>query len=351
MMGRHERLAITCVMVMSGLVGCKSAPPPKLPPIPADAGSVLLPPGVASRPPNDQAVVERVVAVVNEDVITMSELQEAVALAVRENKESVPTDLTERERYVQKVLARMVDHRLEVQEAKRDKVEVTEEELAAVMDDFVKRNGGDRAAIEDQLRAQGLSWNVIKRDMRDSMLAQRVRARRVGRKAAVTSDEVEAYVTENRSKFEADLKIHPRHIAVLAQPPDSPAAWEKAKGEVDQIVLKLRSGADFAELARQYSQDGTADSGGDLGWLTRGELAAVFEEPILKLRKGEVTAPIKSENGYHLFQLEEREELTPEMLNQFRQQARDILVQKKAQERLEEWLQGLRQRALIAERL
>jgi parvulin-like peptidyl-prolyl isomerase len=349
-MGRHGRLAITCALVVSGLAGCKSAPP-RLPPIPADAGSLMLPPGTASKVPDDQAVVERVVALVNEDAIMMSELQEALALSVRENKETVPTDPVERDRFVQRVLARMIDHRLEVQEAKRDKVEVTEDELTAVMDDFVKRNGGDRAVIEEQLRAQGLSWNIVKRDMRDSMLAQRVRARRIGRKAAVTPDEVDAYVTQNRGKFEADLKIHPRHIAVLAQPPDAPAAWEKAKGEVDQIVVKLHSGEDFAELARQYSQDGSAAFGGDLGWLTRGELAGVFEEQIVKLRKGEVTAPIKSENGYHLFQLEEREELTPEMLSQFRQQARDILVQKKAQERLEEWLQGLRQHALIAERL
>jgi peptidyl-prolyl cis-trans isomerase SurA len=350
MMGRLGRLAITCLLVLSGLAGCKGAPP-KLPPIPADAGSVMLPPGAASKVPDDQAVVDRVVAVVNEEVITMSELQEAVVLYVRENKEAVPAAGVERDRFVQRVLARMVDHRLQVQEARRDKVEVSEEELTVVMDDFVKRNGGDRVQIEEQLRAQGLSWEIVKRDMRDSMLAQRIRARRIGRKATVTPGEVEAYVTENRSKFEADLKIHPRHIAVLAQPPNSPAAWEKAKAEVDQIVAKLQQGGDFADLARQYSQDGSAAAGGDLGWLARGELASVFEEPMLKLRKGEVTPPIKSENGFHLFQIEEREELTPEMLGQFRQQARDILVQKKAQERLEEWLQGLRQRALIAERL
>jgi hypothetical protein len=135
-------------------------------------------------------------------------------------------------------------------------------------------------------------------------------------------------VTDNRGKFEADLKYHPRHIAVLAQPPASAEAWERAKAEVDRIVARLRDGADFAELAREPSRDGSAVAGDDLGWLTRGELQPLFEEPILRLRKGE-----------------------PELLAQLRQQARDILMQKKIQERLEEWLQGLRQRALIAERL
>ena len=347
MMRRFGRLAIACLGLAAGVAGCKGAPP-KLPPVPADSGSLMLSPGASPSVPADQSLVDRVVAVVNEDVIMMSELQEAMVLYLRETKEALPADGVERDRLVRRILARMVDHRLQIQEARRDKIEVTEEEVASVMDDFVKRNGGDRARIEEQLKAQGLSWEQLRRDMRDSLLAQKVRARRVGRRASVTEPEIDAYVTDNRGKFEADLKYHPRHIAVLAQPPASAEAWERAKAEVDRIVARLRDGADFAELA---SQDGSAVAGDDLGWLTRGELQPLFEEPILRLRKGETTPPIKSENGYHLFRLEEREELTPELLAQLRQQARDILMQKKMQERLEEWLQGLRQRALIAERL
>jgi peptidyl-prolyl cis-trans isomerase SurA len=291
------------------------------------------------------------VAVVNEDVILMSELQEAALLYLRDSKEPPPASQQDRERLFQKVLDRMVDHRLQVQEARRDRVDVGEEELVSVLDDFVKRNGGDRSKIEEQLRVQGLTWDIVRRDIRDSLLAQKVRVRRIGRRATVTEAEVDAYLAENRPKLETDLKYHPRHIAVLAQPPGAPAAWDKAKTEIDALADRLRGGADFAELARAHSQDGSASSGGDLGWLKPGELAAAFEVPILKLKKGEVTAPIKSDNGYHLFRLEEREELTPEMVSQLRQQARDILVQKKAQERLDEWLQGLRQRALIAQRL
>ncbi len=345
-----RRVAVASVLLAAGLTGCKGAPPP-LPPVPAGSGSLLLPPGTPPTAPDDQPVVDRVVAVVNEEVILMSELQEALVLYLRETRETLPATALERERLLHKVLARMVDHRLQVQEARRDKVEVTDEELATVMDDFVKRNGGDRARIEEQLRAQGLVWELIRRDMRESLLAQKVRARRIGRRSTVTEAEVDGYLAENRVKLETDLKYHTRHIAVLAQPPNSAAAWARAEAEIDGIVARLREGADFAELARQHSQDGSASSGGDLGWLARGELAPLFEGPILRLGKGEVSAPIKSDNGYHLFRLEEREELTPEMLEQLRQQARDILLQKKAQERLEEWLQGLRQRALIAERL
>jgi peptidyl-prolyl cis-trans isomerase SurA len=346
----HEprRIAVAAVLLVAGVAGCKGTPPP-LPPIPADSGTILLPPGHAAAAPDDQLVVDRVVAVVNEDVILMSELQEALLLHLRESKETLPVTVVEREQLLHKVLTRMVDHRLQIQEARRDKIEVPEEELASVVDDFIKRNGGDRARVEEQLKLQGMTWEVVRRDMRDSLMAQKIRARRIGRRATVTEAEVEVYLAQNRAKLETDLKFHPRHIAVLAQPPNSPAAWEKAKADADALVARLREGADFAEMARQ--QDGSASDGGDLGWLARGELAPAFEEPILRLQKGGVTEPIKSENGYHLFRMEDREELTPEMLGQIRQQARDILLQKKAQERLDEWVQGLRQRALIADRL
>jgi peptidyl-prolyl cis-trans isomerase SurA len=349
-MRRGLALLAAGTTLAAALAGCKGTPPP-LPPVPAGSGSILLPPGSAPPPAPDNSVVDRVVAVVNEDVILMSELQEAVLLYLRDSKEPPPATAQDRERLFQKVLDRMVDHRLQVQEARRDRVEVTEDELVQVLDDFVKRNGGDRPKIEEQLRAQGLSWDIVRRDIRDSLLAQKIRARRIGRRASVTEAEVDAYLAENRPKLEGDLKYHPRHIAILAQPAGSPAAWEKAKTEVDALAGRLREGADFVELARAHSQDGSAASGGDLGWLKTGELAPLFEVPILKLAKGQTTAPIQSPNGYHLFRLEDREELTPEMVSQLRQQARDILIQKKAQERLDDWVQDLRKRALIAERL
>jgi peptidyl-prolyl cis-trans isomerase SurA len=348
---RRELIPLAAgVTLVAALAGCKGTPPP-LPPLPANTGSILLPPGSARSPLPDGSVVDRVVAVVNEEVILMSELHEATLLYLRDTKEAPPTGAPERERLMQKVLDRMVDHRLQVQEARRDKVEIGEDELVSVLDDFVKRNGGDRPRIEEQLRAQGLSWDIVRRDIRDSLLAQKIRARRIGRRASVTEAEIDAYLAENRPKLETDLKYHPRHIAVLAQPAGSPAAWDKAQAEIEALVGRLREGADFTELARAHSQDGSASSGGDLGWLKPGELAPLFEVPILKLKKGETTEPIKSANGYHLFRMEDREELTPEMVTQLRQQVRDIIVQKKSQERLDDWLQSLRKRALIAERL
>jgi peptidyl-prolyl cis-trans isomerase SurA len=339
---KRARLGLAGLVVAGALGACR-APAGPLPPVPAGSGGVLVRTGEAPPIRDSQSVIDRVVAVVNGDVVMMSELQEAIVLSRRDAR-SLP-DAAELERTV---LNRLVDHRLQVQEAKREKIEVTEDELRTVLEDFVKRNGGEREKIEAQLQAQGVTWETLRRELRDQLLAQRVRGRRVVRRATVTEPEVDRYLTENRDKFEVGLKYHARHIAVTAEPTTSPAAWERAKQEIESIAAALAGGADFAELARSRSKDA---AGGDLGWLARGELDPAFERPLLALQTGQVTAPVRSGAGYHLLKLEDREELTAERLTDARQQVRDLLLQKKAQERFDEWLEGLRRRALIAIRL
>lgn len=342
---KRARLALAG-LVVAGVLGACRGPAGPLPPVPAGSGGVLVRAGEAPPVKDSQSVIDRVVAVVNGDVVMMSELQEAIVLARRDGREVPPGPDLERA-----MLNRLVEHRLQVQEARRDKIEVTEDELRTVVEDFVKRNGGDRDKIESQFQSLGVTWDTLRRELRDQLLAQRVRGRRVVRRATVTEAEVDQYLAENRSKFDAGLKYRARHIAVTADPPSSSAAWERAKQEIDSIAAALATGADFAELARTRSKDPTSASGGDLGWLARGELDAAFERPLLALEKGQATAPIRSSAGFHILFLEDREELSAERLADARQQARDLLVAKKAQERFDEWLESLRRRALIAIRL
>jgi peptidyl-prolyl cis-trans isomerase SurA len=339
-----SRARLACLgLVVAGMLDACRGPAGPLPPVPTSSGGVLVRAGEAPPIKDSQAVIDRVVAVVNGDVIMMSELREAVDVARRDDRS--PPEGADLERTI---LNRLVDHRLQVQEAKRDKIEVSDDEMRTVVDDFVKRNGGDRVKIETQLQAQGVTWDALRRELRDQLLAQRVRSRRVIRRATVTESEVDTYLAQNRDKFEAGLKYHAFHLAITVEATSAPEAWEQAKREVESIAVALAGGADFAELARTRAKDA---SGGDLGWLARGELDPAFERPLLALQTGEVTAPIRSGSAYHLFKLGEREEMTTERLSDARQQVRDLLLQKKAQERFDEWLETLRRRALIAIRL
>jgi peptidyl-prolyl cis-trans isomerase SurA len=339
---RRAGLAVAGLVVAGALGGCR-APAGPLPPVPSNSGGVLVRAGEAPPVKDSQAVIDRVVAVVNGDVVMMSELQEAIVISRRDGQ--APPDGPEFERMM---LNRLVDHRLQVQEAKREKIEVSDDEVRASVDDIVKRNGGDREKFEAQLQAQGVTWDALRREMREQLLAQRIRGRRIVRRSTITELEVDQYLAQNREKFQAGLKYHAFHLAITVDGTSSPAAWEQAKRDIEAIAAQAAAGADFAELARTRAKD---PAGGDLGWLARGELDAAFERPLLALEPGQVTAPIRSGSAYHLLKLAEREELTAERLSEARQQARDLLAQKKAQERFDEWLETLRRRALIAIRL
>ena len=338
----RARLALAVLIGVGALGGCKTPPGP-LPPVPAGSGGVLVRPGETPPVKESQAVIDRVVAVVNGDVIMMSELQEAIVLARRDNRAAA-----EGPDFEMAMLNRLIDHRLQVQEAKRDKIEVSDDDVRSAVDDIVNRNGGDRVQFEAQLLAQGVTWEALRREIREQILASRVRGRRIVRRSAITESEVDQYLAQNRDKFEAGLKYHAFHLAITVDASNSAAAWDQAKQEIDAIVAALAGGADFAELARTRAKD---PAGGDLGWLARGELDETFEKPLLALQKGQVTAPIKSDSAYHLLKLADKEELTAERLADARQQVRDLLLQKKAQERLDEWVESLRRRALIAVRL
>lgn len=340
------------LVALLGGCGFFSRKPPPLPPAVTSAAPAPEPsPTPVAVPRGATEIVDRVVAVVNQDVITLSELQEAIALFLQENREKPPS-LDERPELEKKILERLVDHRLEVQEALRERIEVGEDELKEAVQEFVERSGMDRAKLEEQLKAQGVSWEALRREVRDQLLVRKVLRRRVGGRVSVTDGEVEEYFKENREKFETGLKFHVRHIAVLATPPDEEASWEQARKRIEEVAGKLRDGADFAELARQSSQDPSAKAGGDLGELARGELQPLFEEAILKLRVGEeATPPLRSAVGFHLFKLEGREELTPQAQAQIRQQIRELLFRQKFQERQGAWLQEIRSRSLISIRL
>jgi parvulin-like peptidyl-prolyl isomerase len=137
----------------------------------------------------------------------------------------------------------------------------------------------------------------------------------------------------------------------IPDPSRGSAGWAVAGGRANEVYDKILAGGDFADLAKQYSQDGSGKDGGSLGVLKRGELAVEIEKAILDLSPGETSAPFRSQVGYHLFKLDSKERLGGEGLVQARNQVRDILLREKYAVRLKEWMTELRQRAIIDMRL
>jgi peptidyl-prolyl cis-trans isomerase SurA len=325
------------------LGGCASSSDPGTVRTPAAENKVE-----PARAPLSDDVSDRIVAVVNNDAITLVEVQEAVAAYRQESRgRAGDTD----EELGRQFLNRLIESRLQLQEADRDRVVVedteVEEELAERMKRFGAKNKGE---VEAMIKSQGLSVDSVKKRVRDAVRIGKVIRRKVTLRISVTEDEINQYLAQNRDKLETGLTYHARHILVI---PDSGSdgGWEAARIRAELIRALLADGADFGDLARKHSRDASAKDGGDLGTLKRGELAPEIESQILALNAGEISRPHRSQLGYHLFRLEEKEMLEGGALQRARQQVKDILFRQKYEARLEAWLKEIKQRAIIEVRL
>jgi peptidyl-prolyl cis-trans isomerase SurA len=357
-----RRLAALALAV--GLAGCsipswmpligKSKPaaapaPVAAPPAPPPPPGRLAASG--ARLPDSQAVIDRVICVVNNDAITLYELDEAEAHYLYETKTTSITDDQRRE-LRDRLLQTIIENRIQLQQAEREKITVEDSEIQEQIAEIMKKVGAtSQPQFEEVLKQQGLTIDGIKKRIREQILVQRLTRRKVALRISVTEQEIDKYIADNREKLETGLTFQARHILFLPEAGQGEDGWQAARQKAEHVYALLLEGQDFAALAVKYSEDGSAKDGGNLGTLKRGELTAEIEQAILRLKPGESSAPFRSAVGYHLFHLDAKESLTGEALSQARSQIRDILYREKYDARLKDWLAEIRQRALIDVRL
>jgi peptidyl-prolyl cis-trans isomerase SurA len=352
-------LATAVALALSGcsvptwmpLVGKTKAPEPSPPPPPPSEfrAPILSRPA----PPTDaESIVDRVICVVNSDAVTLYELDEAEAYTLYETKQQPPTG-EERVAFRDKVLAGIIEKRLQLQLAEREKLTVEDAEMKAELDEIQKKLGAKTdAEFEAMVKAQGLSMEGLKKRLREQLLVERIKRRKVNLRISVTEEDIDQYLNANREKLETGLSFEARHILFLPTAGAGEDGWQAAKRRAEDVYTRVMGGEDFGELARDFSDDtATAKNGGQLGILKRGELAPDIEKAILRLSPGEHSPPFRSEVGYHLFELESKETLAGEQLTQARNQIRDILYKQKYDVRLNEWLVEIRSKAIIEMRL
>jgi len=288
----------------------KAAPPTSVVPVRLSTG------GPKTTPP-DERVTDRVLAIVNNDAITLSEIQEAIAVYKYENRDRSTTESSDQ--LVQQFLTRLIDSRLQVQEAEREKIVVEEVEIDEELADRIKKmNMKSREEFETALKAQGIPMAAIRKRIADELRRGRIVSRKVRLRVSVTEEEVSQYLEANRPKLETGLAYHARHILVLPETGAEDAAWENAR-----ITAELK----------------------------RGELAQDIETQILSLAPGQISSPYRSALGYHIFRLESKETLEGDGLTRVRAQIREILFREKFDTRLDAWLKEIKQRAVIDVRL
>jgi peptidyl-prolyl cis-trans isomerase SurA len=268
--------------------------------------------------------LDRIVAVVNTDVITRLELDERVQIAKQQiGKQGAPlppTDVLERQ-----LLERMILDRAQLQLAQETGVKVDD----VLLDKTILRIAQENKLTFNQFRAQlekeGISYSKFREDIRKEVQLSRLREREVDNRVNVSEGEIDNLLSQRQSSPGSGGEFNLAHILVRAPEQASPEQLQKLKAKAERARSELDSGKDFRLVAASYSDAADALEGGVLGWRASGQMPGLFMEAINKLKDGEYSPVLRSANGFHVIKLlAKRGAGTPQIIQQTR--ARHILV-------------------------
>ena len=249
----------------------------------------------------NEVALDTIVAVVNDDIITRSELRSAVAM-IELQLQQRGTPLPPQEVLERQVLERLIVAHLEVREADENGVVVDDQTINAALEDIAQRNNITLAQLRDAIEYDGFSFAKFRDDIRTELLTARLRQKVVDSRIQVTEQEVDAFLAQNR----AGLQGGEYHLAqILIGLPDNATADDiaAAREKVQVVMEQLAAGADFQKMAVSVSDGRQALEGGDLGWRKVDQLPTLFANVVPKLQVGQVSEPIRSPSGFHILKV------------------------------------------------
>lgn len=295
-------------------------------------------------------LVDRVAAVVNSDIITLSEVEKRAApeLAVLEHT-SGQDKATERNRILHQVLDQLVADKLMDWQLKEQHLEVTDQEVEAAAENLKTQNKFDDQQLEQALREQGMTLATWKNDIVRKQLARLKLVRsKIETKVKVSEDDIKSEYQRWARLQADDAELHVRHILVRVEPDASPAQVEEARLRAQKVVQDARQpNVDFAELAKRKGEGASAADGGDLGYFKRGVMLPEFERAAFALKVGEVSDPVRTDFGWHIIKLEERRAVPVKSYEEMQATLREKLRTSQLEKASEAYIQELKQSAVV----
>jgi peptidyl-prolyl cis-trans isomerase SurA len=276
-------------------------------------------------PQKQVAVIDSVVAVVNDDVITRLELSERLRIVMRQlQKQGTP--LPAPEALEKQVLERMVIDMLQAQFASENGVRVDDTQLDLTIARIAQQNNFPSLAdFRAKLESEGVDFKKFREEIRSEVISTRLREREVESKLIISDAEVDNYLANKAKMGGAGEEFHLAHILVVVPEQASAEKIQAARDKAEQAMAQLSGGADFAQVAAGNSDANDAMRGGDLGWRPGDRIPPLFMNELQKLEPGQTTAVLRSPSGFHILKLvEKRSGGAPVVITQTH--ARHILV-------------------------
>ncbi len=304
-------------------------------------------------------VLERIVAVVGEDIVLLSELEEAqdrVRGALEAEAQARIADAAARQDAVEQELSRqrpqvleqLIQEKLILAQAKAWGLSASDDEIDEAMEKFAAEQGMDLEGLRKTASREGIGWTAYRDEWRRRIVAGRVQQRAVTGRLEITEADERAYYSQHyggAGKAQAHLRL------LFLKAPAAGEGRDTVRKKMGKLLAQIRGGKNFAEVARKNTQGPNASQGGDVGFLGKGQMQPAVEKAAFELKPGEVSGVIAGPQGFSLLQLVECRGCEARSFEEARDEIREKLARERAPEAFDAWLKDLEEQTHIERRL
>jgi peptidyl-prolyl cis-trans isomerase C len=351
----RSKLVPCAVAVLLFVSACKKSPaaqsaaaaPAGVTPPAATGQGSGTPPGAPPAPTPPKPVptaLPPVVAKVNGEDIKKEDFDQMIKGMEMQAGQQIPPD--RRDEILRNALDQLIVYRLLSQESKARGLKVEETDVDAKVKE-VRDRFQTQAAFEAALKQRGMTVDDLKKEARADLVVSKLVDAEVATVPGPSDAEAKDFYAKNPDRFKQDESIRASHILIRVDEKADGAAKAKAKATIETVLKKAKAGEDFGKLAQQYSQDGSAAQGGDLGYFPRGQMVPAFSDAAFALKPGEVSGVVTTPFGYHVIKLVDRKPGRVVPFEEAAPQIKQFLEGQKKQEHADAFIAGLKKKSKI----
>jgi len=295
-----------------------------------------------------EAVVDRVVAVVNQEIITLSEVEKWINPL---KEEIVTTDRLERQRKMQeicrKVLEKLIEEKLIDQEVKKSGIKISSKEIGATLEEVRRRNAVTQEDLEKALAVEGLTLETYKKQIEKGLQRQKLINWSVKVETKAGEKELRDFYQKNIYRYRTNETYRPSHILFVIPKGATPEEIREIRKRCEKVLEKVKGGEDFGEMALLYSEDSSNKGRGDLGYFKKGELLPAFEREALRLKVGEVSGIVRTDFGFHIIKLLDRKGIDPLPFEEVKEKVQADYYESEMEKAFRQYLGTLKEKSVI----
>jgi parvulin-like peptidyl-prolyl isomerase len=308
-------------------------------------GGLFLILGILS---SSEAVVDRIVAVVNKEIITLSEVEKMIGQLKDEIGGGDRLERRERVHELSRMaLERLIEEKLVDQEAKKSGIKVPAKEIDGTIEEIKRRNTATQEELEKALANDGLTFETFKKEIEKKLLRTKLIQYSVKIEPNVGEKGLRDFYLKNGDRYKTEESYRPGHILFKVPKEASPEEVRQIKMKCQKVLARIKAGEDFGEMAVFYSEDISSKDRGDLGVFKKGELLPAFEKEALRLEVGGVSEIVRTDFGFHIIKLIDRKGGNPLPFEEVQEKVRLDYLDSEFEKGLKQFLSTLKEKSII----